>query len=195
MPWTCSACSVEVARDDEAVCPQCGEKKASWTLVADRTRTLQVTTRRSPLYTGESAAPVAREAGYAAAALVEAKALVAIEAPLVRRLAGAGLLPPPDCLLVVRVPAGKTSTITLVPEFERREMTEQAFADRAEDARFLLTFGGALAPEHVPEGVAAIDVGEPTARGWAPALGVTAVVRKKTSLPVTAGRRAFTWSR
>ncbi len=45
MPWDCQACGVSIQSDD-AVCPTCQGAKESWTLVAETTRTFQVTGSR-----------------------------------------------------------------------------------------------------------------------------------------------------
>ncbi len=57
MPWTCSACAVEVL-DDHPACPACGAKKSSWTLHAERTRTLAISTPRLVVLRGERAEPL-----------------------------------------------------------------------------------------------------------------------------------------
>jgi hypothetical protein len=200
MPWDC-ACGVHIEQDDETTCPSCGERKSAWTLVADRTRTLSVTTRRAPLFRGEDAAPRPRDAGWDDVALAPASEVVALEAELLRQLAEAGLGPAPAHVLVARVPAGKDGTVTVLPEFGQREVEPVTLADDAadpgagRDVRLLLVFGdGAGDPALAPPGVHVVDVGEGTPLGYAPQVGVTAVTRKRTALPVVAGLRAFRWS-
>lgn len=199
MPWDCT-CGTHVDRDDSG-CPACGQQKGAWTLVADKTRTLSVTTRKAPLYCGDSDDLVQLEAGYAGAALVECKELVTIEKALVAQLAEAGLGPATRHVLVVRLAAGKSGQVTLVPEFEKREVQELAFPtddeperpEGGKDVRFLLVHGRGDLP-NAPAGVHLVDVGETTKRGYAPQLSVGALSKKRTPLPVVAERRAFVWS-
>jgi hypothetical protein len=193
MPWDCS-CGVHVERDDETACPSCGQTKASWTLVADTTRTLSIAVKKAPLFRGASEEHPPRAAGLGAFEVVEASELVTLEKELVRQLAGLDLLPAPALLLVVRV--AKAGDVVVVAEREEGAVEEQRFrAEGPGELRFLLVHGeGELEPDLVPAGVHVIDVGEPTPRGYAPALGVAALTKKRTTLPISAERRAFTWS-
>lgn len=200
MPWDCT-CGTHVDRDDDTGCPACGHQKGAWTLVADKTRTLSVTTRKAPFYCGDADDLVPLETGYAGMALVECKELVTIEKALVAQLAEAGLGPATRHVLVVRIAAGKSGQVTLVPEFEKREVQELAFAtddeperpEGGKDVRFLLVHGRGDLPD-APPGVHLVDVGETTKRGYAPQLSVGALSKKRTPLPVVAERRAFVWS-
>lgn len=194
MPWDCS-CGTHVERDDEAACPACGQAKASWTLVADKTRTLSLSTKK-PLYRGVGDDYVPRADGLDGFEVVETTELVTLEKRLVRQLAALELLPAPAHLLVVRVPAGKSGDVTLVPEVEDGEVAPVSFpTDGAAELRFLLVHGpGELAPELAPPGVHVVDVHEPTARGHAPQLGVAALTKKRTTLPIATALRAFVLS-
>ena len=42
MPWDCkiSGCHGSQINDDISTCPECGEEKASWTMVPDSTRVM-----------------------------------------------------------------------------------------------------------------------------------------------------------
>lgn len=72
MPWDCT-CGAHVDRDDETGCPSCCQQKSAWTLAADKTRTLSVTTRKAPLFRREGDDVVESGAGYVGMALVECK--------------------------------------------------------------------------------------------------------------------------
>jgi hypothetical protein len=69
--WTCQACKV-AHTDDVATCTTCGEVKASWTTVPDRTRTLTVSRGALEVRRGTLEAPVApADAALEGAELVE----------------------------------------------------------------------------------------------------------------------------
>jgi len=49
VPWACKECGAEVRGDDE-VRPGCRARKTSWTVLAERTRTIVLTSRGFTLY-------------------------------------------------------------------------------------------------------------------------------------------------
>lgn len=189
MPWTCPACGAEVTLDSVLVCPGCKRSKTSWTLAAERTRTLVIPTkkrlegRRGRLLATAAASP-APHLATAWPLTTEASVLTKDEA---RALAAARLQPRPEDLLCVRLRPAKTARqwrLRLTTLFEARraeELTldydpapERLGPDEAFDAHFVCVHGpGDLAGLRFP-GVHVLDVTDDTPLGHAPRLEVAA---------------------
>lgn len=206
MPWECGDCRTLVQADDDA-CPSCAAPKTSWTMVRDATRTFVLGGKRFEVLRGASS-----ETWPPGDPRHEAEALAAAQvAPVLTRAAAAavaarGHLPAARDLLRVRLhPKGHTDlTVTLGVNYEGLEADDRALsppdepaprADGAVDVLVLLVFGDGHGdvPDPSFPGVHVVDVGEEgAARGFAPAVEVSALGKPPRELPTEAvGGRAW----
>ncbi len=201
MPWTCDRCGNEL-KDDLAACA-CGRTKEAWTIQAERTRALQITTGRAKLEVlrGISAAPEPLPppgSAPAPAELVPADVCPALPASVVQLLLQGGQLPAPAHRLVARVwPRKLEPTVTVGVELARGPVQERPFDPAAAEATpegaldvpFVCVWGAPrLEPGAIP-GHEVVDLSEEGEPGFAPAIEVAAV-RKRVELPVAAVERA-----
>jgi hypothetical protein len=203
MPWDCASCNETVEKDTVIKCPSCGTDKASWTMVADTTRTFSVTRSKKAEYLkGEGSDPCPQaEPPYPEVTCVDTEEAVAVPKSVARSLAKKDQLPAPEQILFLRLKpkAGADVTVTLTPEYETKEIAELEFPEDAEpgedgtlDVRFLFVHGGG--EDVTIPGVHVVDISEATDRGFAPQVGVKALVRKRKVLPISGEYREFEFS-
>lgn len=199
MPWSCPGCGSEVP-DDRGACAGCGQSKTSWTVFADATRTLRISTRSFTLRRGRDASPGALgEPGDPETDVTtEGRAL---ERRYADSLRSSGRRPAPaDTLYVALAPAG-AADLTVTGEVlfagkptEPFEVPLQAPPGLARDAVVLvplvLVFGpGPQVPRDAFPGATVLDVDEPApdgAPGHAPALEVQAFGRPARAVDLVA---------
>lgn len=171
MPWTCPACARQIPVDDAGRCPDCGGAKTSWTVQADVTRAMRVSTARLRLLVGaaRAATELAGPPRPADAELVEGPGWVLLK-ERARELLERGLRPPPAELVFARVKAKADEPPLLQLALHRRqgeslevESEEQAMARAPDDPQVwelpLLLVGGAGEAPAVA-GVQVLDVGD-----------------------------------
>lgn len=191
MPWDCRKCNEHVADDSVTTCPGCQTAKADWTLAADRTRNFVVPARKAELLVGTSRALVDAVTSYSGGRPVDRAPSV----PATKALAWhkANKLPPPDCVLLVRLWVGEKETqVKLGLSIEWAAKAAETLSDREWkgttfkpvassdpkkkylDARFLFVHGEEPWPkDRTFAGVEVIDVSEAGGPdGHAPRIGV-----------------------
>lgn len=192
MPWECPTCGA-VALADDAPCSACGVAKTAWTVVVDRTRTLQVTARSFRVYRGDGTDPVPADVGYDAVALLEATRATSVPKDTLRQLAADGQLPPSAWVLfAVLKNKGQPADVTLEAMFAAQPSVEHVVAsepgpagDPRGFARYLCTHGeGELDPAAFP-GLCLVDLGEDTPERLAPTVEVSALGKPPVELPVS----------
>lgn len=190
MPWTCERCGTQ-STDDKAACPSCGGGKKSWTLHADRTRTLVVPTPQLVVQRGEREEPLlASEVHLEDAVLLDTDEARALTKAAVAALHRAGKRPAPRDILFVLYGQGQESTkkVGVTVEYAQREADARTYDFQRGgwwESRFVFVRG----PE--PEGWAQVqfpglelvDVHEEGEPGHAPTVEV-GVARKKKELTV-----------
>ena len=128
MPWQCKSCDTQVPHDDALTCPTCGQAKDAWTLVADKTRTFSLPSKRKKFLCMRSesgGSPTTPEA-YDAVSWAKTKVVSALSKRSARALAASGQLPAPFDLLQVRLYPGKhkDKTLRLTPLYEKAALEE-----------------------------------------------------------------------
>ncbi|MGE0708940.1 MAG: hypothetical protein AB7N76_23730 [Planctomycetota bacterium] len=189
MPWPCKSCGQRIVDDAVHSCPACGWKKPDWTLQGDQTRSFAIAGGKKVLLLRGP-----REG------LTPAEEAVVLPKERARALAAAGRQPAGQDVLTVRLIPRKAADLEVLLElcFEAREVEEQHHTPEGEpdaegqvDLRVLFVAGeGELAPDAFP-GLVVIDLGEDTARGWAPAVEVSALKKKAQRLPTRAAGEAW----
>lgn len=190
MPWTCERCGTE-STDDKAACPSCGGGKKSWTLHADRTRTLVVPTPQLVVQRGEREEPLlASEAHLEDEVLLDAEEARALPKARVAALHRAGQRPAPRDVLFVLYGQGQESTkkVGVTVEYARREADARTYDFQRGgwwESRFVFVRGpdpAGWAQVQFP-GLELVDVAEEGEPGHAPTVEV-GVARKKKELTV-----------
>ena len=175
-------------------------------MVADQTRTFAVTRSKKVEYLkGEGDDPCPQEEPpYPEVTCVGTEEAVALPKSIARRLAKNEQLPAPEQVLFLRLKPPKKGgdlTVTLTPEYETREVSELSFPQEGEpelseagtlDVRFLFVFGGG--EDVTLPGVHVVDISEESDQGFAPQVGVKALVRKRKVLPISGEWREFEFS-
>ncbi len=199
MPWQCPGCAAQVL-DDATACPTCGQRKTSWTLVQDRTRTMRVTSKkRFECLRGDWDAPLEAADDYARAQWTPTEVLPVVHADEARALRAQGRLPAPHDVVTVRAWPGtaKDREVALTVLYEgapaRDVRVPGPTGPLAEDGSFDVRVLGVWtdAPEGAPaddlsfEGVHVLDVSEPTRpAGHAPFADAAALRRPPRRLRV-----------
>ena len=182
--------------EDDGVCPRCEAAKTSWTLVADKTRTLQVSGRKLLVLRGVGAAPVAKaEAEDPPAELVPADHARVLAKDAARELIAADQAPAPRDVLTVRLlpKKHKDLTVRLTVEFETDEEAEHEVPyegppleeGAVHDVRLLFVHGPGDVEGIAFSGLTVIDLTEEdAAEGFAPTVEVAALKKRPKALPV-----------
>ncbi len=197
MPWTCPSCAVDLT-DDLARCPTCGAVKEAWTLLADRTRTLQVSRGRSRLEArrGVGEQPVRSGDAVPAQDTVPAEVCPVLPKAALLALLARGLLPAPAQRLIARVwPRKQDRTVTLVVDLAARELLQHEApgpeGELGAEGWFEVPFVCAYGPEDLSRvqapGLHLVDVSDDTERGFADEVELHAV-KKSLTLPTDAVR-------
>ena len=199
MPWECKSCSAAAINDDVSACPECGVSKASWTLIPDQTRQLTVTRRRKVqlLRSEDPGEPLEPEGTYEGLALAKAESAPAIPKQKAQELHEAGQRPAPGQLLFVRLfprehtdHTVKATVLYDMAEPVEVELPREEEAILREDGSFdvplLCVYGPDALPEEVSfAGIEIVDVSEETPTGHASTLGVAALAKKRSDLPLS----------
>lgn len=204
MPWQCSTCGLMVLADTAHACPSCGGHKTSWTVQAERTRTLVVGKKKKfeclrgrPLATtsGLEHLGIAWRPTRDAAVVAKADA---------RAVASAGRLPAPDEVLCVRLFPEKQKRwdLTLTVNCAGRPAAEVALELEPAEAHLdeARSFDVLVVCVHGPEAatdvafttpsaplLVVLDVTDDTPLGHAPTLDVAALKAKPTRLTLGPG--------
>ncbi len=195
MPWSCG-CGVSQA-DDVGACLACGEVKAAWTVVVERTRTLRVkTTRRLEVFLGVGAAPLALDAPHDLDALAPAAAVPATPVEAARALLAAGQRPAPEAVVFARVAGDAPPVVALEVLTGGRPTTEHEAPAAGRDgtgrhvAPCLFVFGPPSPADDLAfPGLTVVDVTDDA--GHAPAVEFSAAGRT-VGLPVRAAGATLT---
>lgn len=126
MPWACSHCKAQNT-DDAALCG-CGAAKTTWTVLADRTRTLSVARKRVTLERGaDTRTRAPGDPALSATTLVAATRLAPVDTARAAEMAARGLLPATSQLLFVGLegPGAARADVTLEVLFSTRPSEER----------------------------------------------------------------------
>lgn len=190
MPWECPSCQT-VQADDEA-CSGCSTSKSSWTMVANQTRAFVIGKKKLLLLRGLATETWPRGDPRQEADLVAAERAPVMSKAAAAQVAARGHWPPPRRLLRVRLFPHKHPdlTVELTVNYATLEAADLALPfegapalrdDGSVDVLVLLVRGEGEAPTFA--GVHVVDVSEPSARGFAPAVEVAALGKPAKALP------------
>lgn len=178
MPWTCSACQVELG-DSEPCCSSCGARKTAWTILNANTRTFVVTRARLEVLRAEG--------DDAAAPLAKASSARAVPRARARAWADEGRQPPASDVTVLRVTPGKSGArdVKLVVDYAQAESGEVVLPEPAGappgpiELRLLFVYGAGPTDGPSFPGLEVVDISEETQAGYAPGVVVQAVNKEK----------------
>src|SRR5690606_32867634 len=185
---------------DDLVCPSCSAQKDSWTLVAEKTRSFQLSTTKFLVLRAGAAGPLPEgPLDERALGLEPAEVVPAVRREVVQRLVERGGRPSAASAFVVRLvprakrPGPKGRNVALTALHASREAAELAVgvewpdplaADALLDVKLLAVFGAGDLPERPWPDVTLVDLGEETELGHAPELEVAALGKRPRKLPV-----------